>query len=274
MQRIERFERDGLSFDVTDRGPLDGPVTILLHGFPQDRGTWDAVADRLTLAGVRTLTPDQRGYSPGARPRGVGSYRPRELVRDVVGLADTAGARRFSVVGHDWGAVVGWWLARAVPQRLDRLTVVSTPHPRAVFAALFSSDQAVRASYLALVQVPVLAEALIRPRLARMLRSSGLPEDIARRYAERMSEPGALTAAFNWYRAALLPGGGRAGGRGAIRVPTRYVWGSRDPVLRRRAAELTADYVAAPYDFVELTGGHWLPEMHADELAGLILRPL
>lgn len=119
-------------------------------------------------------------------------------MRDAVALGDAAGARRFSVAGHDWGGVVGWWLARAVPSRLDRLTVLSTPHPHAMLRAWPSSDQAVRSSYIALVQAPILAERLLVPRLADTLRASGLPQPIADRYGARMAEPGALTAALTW----------------------------------------------------------------------------
>ncbi|BDZ46846.1 alpha/beta fold hydrolase [Naasia aerilata] len=163
MERITRFSREGLTFDVTDRGPLEGPVTLLLHGFPASRRSWDAVAPILADAGMRTLAFDQRGYARDARPRGVGAYRPRELVRDAVALADAAGARRFSVVGHDMGGVVAWWLAMAAPRRVERVAVVSTPHPRAFARALVSSDQAIRSSYMALIAVPGLAERVLLP---------------------------------------------------------------------------------------------------------------
>lgn len=274
MQRISSYSRDGLQFDVTDEGPIDGPVTVLLHGFPAGRRSWDGVAPLLHAAGVRTLAPDQRGYSPGARPTGRAAYRPRELVRDVVALLDESGAERVSVVGHDWGGILAWWLGTVVPQRLDRVTVVSTPHPQALTASLLSSDQAVRSSYVALFQLPAVPERLILPRIADLLRSSGLPDAVADDYASRMAEPGALTAALNWYRGLLLPGGGRQNGDGRVHVPTRYVWGRKDFALGRRAAELSAGYVDAPYDFVEFGGGHWIPEKAPDFLAEQILRPL
>lgn len=274
MQRISTFSRHGLRFDVTDEGPIDGPVVVLLHGFPANRGAWNGVAPLLHAAGMRTLAPDQRGYSPGARPTGRAAYRPRELVRDVLALIDASGAERVSIVGHDWGGIVAWWLGTVVPQRLDRITVVSTPHPRALTASLLSSDQAIRSSYVGLLQLPVLPERLLLPRLGALLRSSGLPHAVADDYASRMAEPGALTAALNWYRALLVPGGGRANGDGRIHVPTRYVWGRQDFALGRRPAELTERYVAAPYDFVEFGGGHWIPEKAPDYLATQILRPL
>lgn len=271
MSRLSSFPRAGLRFDVTDAGPLDGPVTVLLHGFPATRSSWDEVIPLLTSEGRRIVAFDGRGYSPGARPRGRASYRPRELVRDVVALLDALGERRVSVVGHDWGGVVAWWLGRVIPSRIEHLTVLSTPHPQALSRSVLSSGQGLRSSYIALFQLPVLPELLIRPRLQRLLASSGLPARYAAEYADRMSEPGALTAALDWYRGLALPGGGKPGGSSRIAVPTTYVWGNRDFALGRRAAELTARYVEAPYRFVELDAGHWLPETRPGPVADAIV---
>jgi len=272
VARLSSFSRAGLRFDVTDAGPLEGPVTVLLHGFPATRSSWDGVIPLLTSEGRRVVTFDGRGYSPGARPSGRAAYRPRELVRDVVALLDALGEHRVSVVGHDWGGLVAWWLGRVIPSRIEHLTVLSTPHPRALSRSILSSGQGLRSSYIALFQLPVLPELLLRPRLERLLRSSGLPVESAREYAERMAEPGALTAALDWYRGLALPGGGRPGGPPRITVPTTYLWGNRDFALGRRAAELTARYVTAPYRFVEIDAGHWLPETRAADVADAILR--
>ena len=274
MERIHQFSRDGLTFEVDDSGPLDGHVVLLLHGFPADRSSWAAITPALGDAGYRTLVPDQRGYSPGARPRGRSAYRLREFVRDAVALLDAAGAPSATVVGHDWGGFVAWWLAMAAPQRVERLVVVSTPHPTAFRRSLLGSAQALRSSYIALFQLPGVPECLIGPRLGRLLRSSGLPARQADAYTATMSGPGALTAALNWYRALLLPGGGRPGGDGLVHVPTRYVWGNRDQALGRRAAELTERYVAAPYAFVELDENHWIPERSPTTLTREILAAL
>lgn len=271
MERVTQYSRAGLTFDVVDSGPLDGPVVLLLHGFPADHSTWDEVIPRLTAEGFRTLAPDQRGYSPRARPRGRAAYRPRELVRDAVALLDAAGARTATVVGHDWGGILAWWIAAAAPRRVEELVVLSTPHPSALRRSLFSSNQALKSWYMALFQLPLLPERLIRPRIFGLLRGTGVPRPHAERYTRRMSEPGALTAALNWYRALLLPGGGSPGGDGRIHVPTRYLWGRKDMALGARAAALTADYVAAPYVFVEVDEGHWLPERAPELVAREII---
>ena len=270
---VETYERDGLVFDVTDSGDPGGEAVVLLHGWPQDRSAWRDVTPRLTASGLRVLAPDQRGYSPGARPPGRHSYRMSQLVADVEALVTASGADRVHLVGHDWGGAVAWAFAERDPGRLRSLTVLSTPHHRALAAAL-PGVQALRSSYIAAFQVPLLPEAVLRLTLPTLLRGSGLPEDHARRYAARMREDGCLSAALAWYRAIPFHpkavGPGLAGDR-AISVPTTYVWGRRDPALGRQAAEGTAACVGADYRFVELDAGHWLPETRADDVVAAIL---
>jgi pimeloyl-ACP methyl ester carboxylesterase len=281
------FERDGLVFDVRDGGPRDGEVVVLLHGFPQDSTAWSQVEPILHAAGLRTLAPDQRGYSPGARPGGVAAYRLKEVSADVVALLDAAGVERAHVAGHDWGGAVVWDVTQRHPGRFRDAVVVSTPHPSALAWSFTHSLQAARSSYMGFFQVPVLAEAAVAPALERVLTSSGLPAERARHYAGRMREPGALTGALGWYRAfgtglaqGLVPRRLRPAPRGSATYrspgshwpgPTTYVWGQHDPTLGRAAAERTGEYVRGDYRFVEVDGGHWLPETHPREVAGEIL---
>src|SRR5215217_5446294 len=124
-----------MTFDVRDSGPPGGDAVVLLHGFPQTSTSWDDVAARLNQAGFRTLAPDQRGYSPGARPRGRSAYRVSECAADVLALLDAAGLESAHVVGHDWGGFVGWQLGGRHADRLRTLTVLSTPHPAAMTRA-------------------------------------------------------------------------------------------------------------------------------------------
>ena len=258
-----------LTFDVTDGGPPDAAeVAVLLHGFPQDRTSWNAVAAGLHAAGVRTLAPDQRGYSPRARPGGRSAYRLSELVADVVALVDAAGLQRVHVVGHDWGGAVAWALAARHPDRVASLTVLSTPHPRAMMQAVRHSTQGLKSWYMLLFQLPLLPEALLAPTLERSLTRSGLSAASARHSAELM-RAGALGPALGWYRA--LPASLREKAARRVTVPTTYVWGSRDFALGRTAAEATADGVTGPYRFVELDAGHWLPEERADDVVAAVL---
>lgn len=273
---MDRFIRDGLAFDVVDAGPPDAPeAVVLLHGFPQSAATWSGVSERLARAGLRVLAFDQRGYSPGARPVHTDAYRMPELVADVLALADAAGLARFHVVGHDWGGGVAWALG-AHPDaaaRLASLTVLSMPHPRAFAKALWRHGQAARSAYVALFRTPWLAERLLLAGgglpLRRGLRRSGLDAATARAYADRMAQPGALTAALNWYRTAARPSGDDAVDPA---VPVLYVWSSGDTALGRAAAEMTAEFVPGPYRFEVLDGlSHWLPEQAPEAVAALVI---
>jgi pimeloyl-ACP methyl ester carboxylesterase len=269
---VDSFRRDGLTFDVLDAGPSDGEPVVLLHGFPQDATSWSRVAPALHRSGLRTLAPDQRGYSPMARPRGRAHYRLRETTGDVLALLDAAGLESAHVVGHDWGAAVGWALAAWHRDRVRTLTAVSVPHPAAMAKAVTTSDQALRSYYMALFQLPVLPERLLLAGdgavLRRFLRHDGLPDDALDHYVRRMQEPGALSAALGWYRA--LPYGARDG-VGRVRVPTLHVWGAKDFALNRVGTEATAQFVDAPYRLEVMDDvTHWVPELVPDRLAELI----
>ncbi len=267
---MDSYSHDGLQFTVRDGGPADtGEVAVLLHGFPQDASCWERVGERLHTAGVRTLAPDQRGYSPGARPRGRAAYRITELAADVIGLLDAAGLARAHIVGHDWGGNVAWATALLHPDRVASLTAVSTPHPSAFVWALRHSGQALHSWYMLALQIPWLPERLAARNLTRLLERGGLDRADAARYGARFADPAALTGPMNYYRALALPGGPKVGG--PVRVPTTYVWGTEDPFLGRAAAERTARYVAADYEFMEVDGGHWLPERHAEVVADAIV---
>lgn len=262
------LSHDGLRFDVHEAGPVDGDPVVLLHGFPQDSTSWRHVLPGLHDAGLRTVAMDQRGYSPGARPHGRDAYRMARLVDDVVALLDDRGLDRAHVVGHDWGGAVAWGLAGRRRDRVASVTVLSTPHPRAMNAAFRSSTQALASWYMAVFQLPVLPELLVARTLVPSLVRSGLPREDAERYAARMSEPGALTGAIDWYRG-MVPSRGDA--VPACHAPATYVWGSGDVALRRRAADLTARYVRGPYRFEVLDAGHWLPETRAEQVAALVV---
>jgi len=269
------FERGGLSFRATLDGPPDGPLVILLHGFPGSRRTWHGVTRRLTDAGVSTATLEQRGYGAAARPAQVADYRLPELAADVVALADHLGGGSCHLVGHDWGGIVAWYLAAMSPSRWSSLTVLSTPHPRAYAAAAVGSDQAMRSAYAVAFQLPVIPETLLTIAGGRLLqaslRSSGLNGVTARQYADNLSTPAAMRAALNWYRASFRhPSDLRR--VGDVAVPTTYVWSTRDTALGRAAAERTAGHVSATYRFVVLDGvTHWIPETRPARTAELII---
>jgi pimeloyl-ACP methyl ester carboxylesterase len=195
---------------------------MLLHGFPQTSACWTPLVEALAVAGYQAVAPDQRGYSPKARPTTIQAYRMPELVADVVAIADRLGAATFHLVGHDWGGVVAWRLTGQHPERVATLTAVS-PHPRAFARALVAGTQALRSAYIPVFRLPRLPELLLGAHrqwgLRRLLAHDGLGADWVDTYTGALAQPGALSAALAWYRAAT-PFSLRAP---RIGVPTLYV---------------------------------------------------
>jgi pimeloyl-ACP methyl ester carboxylesterase len=271
--RIAEYEHDGLVFDVIDRGPLDGEVVVLLHGFPQRATCWDEVGARLNGAGLRTLAPDQRGYSPRARPPRRRDYRLDQLVADVSALLDEAG-RDVHVVGHDWGAAVAWLLAARDP-RVRSLTSVSVPHPAAYLASTVFPSQLVRSWYIGVFQLPFLPELAARTgRLERGLRGSGMTDrDVEAFRAGMLADAGALSGGLHWYRAIpfALPTGRRTW-RDRVQVPVTHVWSDEDVALARRTADLAPRWADGEFELRVLPGrSHWLPEQAPDDVADIVL---
>jgi pimeloyl-ACP methyl ester carboxylesterase len=264
--------RAGLTFDVRDDGPRDGEPVVLLHGFPQTGVIWSALAARLHAAGYRTLAPDQRGYSPAARPRGVRPYALPELIADALAVVDAATDGRAHLVAHDWGAGVAWALAARHPDRVATLTSLSSPPPQALLRGLLRPRQALAAWYVAVIAIPGLVERVHARRsdvLVRLLERSGQTCAAAER--DVAVDRTTLTAMLNWYRA--MPFGG--GDPGLVGAPVLYVWGSADNALLRSTAERTPRWVPGPLTYVELPGAnHWLPEQNVDDVAPLLLRHL
>jgi pimeloyl-ACP methyl ester carboxylesterase len=264
-----------LTFRVRADGPEDGRPVLLLHGFPETSLSWASVTPLLTEAGLRTYAPDQLGYSPGARPDEVDAYALPNLAQVTADLMTALEIPRADVVGHDWGANVGWALAAWHEDRVRSLTAVSVPHPAAYTAAYRTDpEQKERSAYIRLFWQPGKAEQVILEddarRLRRMLGSrseTGIPEDAVDEYVAILSAPGALTAALNWYRAMSS-----ATPVDRVVVPTTYVWSDGDIAIGRTAAEFCADFVTGDYRFVELAGvTHWIPEQAPRELSTAIL---
>jgi pimeloyl-ACP methyl ester carboxylesterase len=271
---MERYRRDGLIFDVRDAGPPDGPVVLLLHGFPQRNDSWNAVVDRLAAQGYRCLAPNQRGYSRGARPSRRRDYRMSELVADVGALIDASGARRVHLVGHDWGAAVAWAAAAEMPERLATVSPISVPHPAAFIKSFITSRQGLASRYMYFFQLPRIPEWLLMRRdgamASELLRRTGQTPAGVERDVQALSEAGALTAGINWFRA--IPLSDLRASNQKISVPTMYVWSDQDTALLPKAAHATARYVSGEYRFEILPGvSHWIPEEQPDKLADLLL---
>ena len=273
---MDQYRRGELVFDVIDAGSADGPVVVLLHGFPEQNTMWDSITPRLTAQGYRCLAPRQRGYSPGARPTRRRDYRISALTADVLALIDASGAQRVHLVGHDWGAIVAWRVAQQFPDRLLTLTSLSVPHPAALFKAMATSRQALASWYIYFFQLPRIPEWYML-RGKGTFTMSGLVKSraphalaLAESEAKAMAEPGALTSALNWYRAFPLNDPRGVGKK--VTVPTMFIWSDRDIALLEKSAQATRDYVDAEYRFEVLKGvSHWILDEQSDAVADLLL---
>jgi pimeloyl-ACP methyl ester carboxylesterase len=278
--QIEEFSipANGFVFTAKRCGPSGGRPVVLLHGFPETSHSWMAELEALGESGFEAVAFDQRGYCSGARPDATEAYSVDHLTEDVLAVSRSLGSDRFDLVGHDWGAMVAWAIASRHPDLLRTVTVLSTPHPLAFGAALSEEggDQQGRSSYIEVFrQVGVAERALLGEDgsgdgLRAMFAASGLenPADVDV-FVDAMREPGALTAALNWYRANTVEA---LSGVGAITVPTMYIWSTEDIALGRTAAEATRDFVRGPYRFEVLEGvSHWIPESAPERVNELLL---
>ncbi len=273
---LTEFTRDGLVFDLVDQGPPDGEVVVLLHGFPQRAASWEAVTSRLHAAGLRTVAPDQRGYSPRARPRRRRDYRLDRLAADIEALLDRLvddGVAGVHLVGHDWGSAVAWLVAARHPA-VRTLTSISVPHPAAYLRSALTRDQLRRSWYVGFFNLPWLPERVAASgRFDDHLRAGGMDEAEVAAVHREVIDAGALPGGLGWYRAiplALLIG--RRLWRARVSVPVTHVWSDGDVALGPRTAELAQRWATGEYELRTLPGAtHWLPDQAPDQVAEIIL---
>ena len=226
---------------------------------------------RVKLAdfGIARLIGDTVRHTRTGTAVGTAAYRSALLVKDVIGLVKGFGLESVHLVGHDWGAAVAWQTAVEYPEYVRSLTAVSVPHTAAFGWALREdADQRERSTYINLLRQEGKAEEVLLENDAQRLRAmfgSNSPDD---RYVAHLSEPGALTAALEWYRAMTS----EFGRLGPVKVPTTYVWSNGDSAIGRAAAERCGEFPSSEYSFVELDGiSHWVPEEAPARLAAEII---
>ena len=258
----------------------EGPLVVLLHGFPQFHHMWRFQIPALVEEGFRVVAPDMRGYNLSDKPEGVGRYRVELLARDVERLIAERGEEAAAVVGHDWGAIAAWYATMLYPDRVRKLAILNVPHPARFIAGLSRPDQLLKSWYVFALQAPgSLGRAVEKGVFARFLRDvrrdPSMPkrfteEDVAL-YEEAMARPGALTAASNYYRALFRRSPSEAWRKmRKIEAPTLVIWGERDRYLSSALAE--PDPLWVPDLRVERLprASHWVAEDSPDEVNGLL----
>lgn len=277
VETIGLKTRSGLTFTTDVAGPTDGPLVLLLHGFPESRHSWRAALPALADAGYRAVAPDQRGYSPGARPdpADLSNYAFEKLVDDAIEIAAAAGYddKRFHLVGHDWGGQVSWGVADKYPERLASLTILSRPHPKSFRRALLNEtgDQKHRSRHHRAFLEPGTGGVLLADNAKRLrdgLFGQGVPSAALEEHLSVLGNPAALEAALAWYRANK----GLAADIGTIRVPTLYIWGDADATVGPDAAHGTREFVSAAFGMEVLSGvGHFVMDQAPAKATELLL---
>jgi len=272
------FQNGNISLHAIAAGPPEGPVVVLLHGFPEFWYGWHRQIEPLAAAGFRVIAPDQRGYNLSSKPAGVAAYALTELVSDVIAIADQLRQEKIFLAGHDWGAAVAWSAALLHPQRIAKLVVLNVPHPSVMRKFLSTRPrQLLRSWYMFFFQLPWLPEALFSAfnyRIgARSLLRSSRPgtfsaEDLIQ-YRAAWSQPGALTAMINWYRA-LFRFRTKFPDR-TVHVPTRILWGERDAFLLAEMAQESFRYCASAELFTFANASHWLQHEEPARVSELLI---
>ena len=241
--------RTGITLNVAVAGPDDAPAVILLHGFPESHRTWREIAPRLRDQ-FRLVMPDQRGFAGSDRPQEVAAYRGDAAIDDIFALAKALSIESFALVGHDWGGAIAWGAALRNDPRLTKLAIVNAPHPLIFQKSLIeSSAQRAASQYIRAFRAPGFEKLVERMGYETFFEKSFgghvdlalIPESEKRQYIAEWSQPGAMTAMLNWYRASRLivpPTSATApipdwvlGALPNLRVPTLVVWGMRDKAL-------------------------------------------
>jgi pimeloyl-ACP methyl ester carboxylesterase len=274
---------NGIKLHAVTAGDPDAPLVILLHGFPEFSYAWRKYLPILADAGYLAVAPDQRGFNLSDKPGPTSAYDLEELTADVLGIIDSFGRAQAAIVGHDWGAIVAWWLAMRHPERVSRLAAINVPHPLVMRDfTLKHPSQMAKSWYVWFFQIPLLPELSfmrhdgqhVLDRMMREARPGTFSADDLDAHRGAWRQPGAVHSMVNWYRAAvrkLLPPTDQDP---TIKPPTLIIWGKRDHLLDVRMAEESARVcVSARVEYFE-NAGHFVQHEEFEAVSQLLLEAL
>lgn len=272
----QTFVNGDIRLHAVCAGPRDGPVVVLLHGFPEFWYCWHKEIPLLAQAGFRVIVPDQRGYNLSSKPAAVRDYALPHLTSDVLAIAGELGREKIFLAGHDWGAAVAWNTAIHFPHRIAKLAILNVPHPSVMMRRIWTPAQLRKSWYVFFFQIPRIPEALFvahhfRLGIDSLLRTSNPGTFTAtdfEHYRRAWSQPSAVRGMIHWYRALFrypphIPAG-------KLTVPTLILWGLRDRFL---LPELAAES-GTQCDHVSVTyfdrASHWLPHEEPEQVSSCI----
>ena len=256
-----------LAFNCRVSGDEHQELVVFLHGFPESSAMWTALMQSVSKSGYYCVAPDMRGYSEGACPKGIKNYGIKNLVKDILDIVDFLDKEKFHLVGHDWGAAIGWNIVYQHKEKVLSWSALSVPHSRAFGKAIkMDKVQQKKSSYIKWFLLPWLPEIYIRRNDFNMFRRLWKHSDKeeVEAYLRIFKQKKCLTAALNYYRANL--GRGKRVPIGTVDTPTLFIWGNKDLAVGSFAAYENEKYVKGDYLFVEVDGGHWLVQTNFKEV--------
>jgi epoxide hydrolase 4 len=268
--------KDGAPANPDEDVPADVPLVVFMHGFPELWWSWRHQLRAFADAGYWAVAPDMRGYNESDKPEGVAAYEVEQLAGDINGLVRALGREKAIIVGHDWGAMVAWFVAQLHPSMVERLAILNVPHPEEMSKGLRRPKQLKKSWYMFFFQLPGIPEKTLMKNDYEMLRKTfeidGFGADEIEPYVEAMKTPGAVTAAMNYYRAAMRRVlTGRAPPSSRIDCPVLVIWGDKDRHLGQEMATPPKELV--PNARVEHIpeASHWVQNAAPDRVNELLL---
>ncbi|WP_165983786.1 alpha/beta fold hydrolase [Macrococcus bovicus] len=262
MFHVKQLMINNIQYEFVDEG--QGTPVLLLHGFPDSKKLWYQMIPELTQQGYRVIVPDLRGYG---NTEVAASYQIQDSAADMFSLLTQLGISRAHVIGHDWGAFLGWYLAAHYEAQVISYTALSVGHPNGYLRS-GGLKQLVKGSYIGLFVIPGVAERVLAAGDYKVLTKMAEDDRLHQHWYMDLTRPGRLSAGLNWYRHNLKS---ITAGIETVNVPVMGIIGTQDPALTTAQMKGSEKYVYGSFDYYEIAGGHWLPETHGDQLNQLII---